>query len=79
MLGSDEKIQPGFVDFSNFAQGINFVSREAISEAREFSIITLQVGFHQSWWVGFHQSWCTIHFFRGAGVVDGVWVTVKEP
>ena len=36
MLG-DEKMQPGFVDFPNVAQGFGFVSREAISEAREFS------------------------------------------
>ena len=36
MLGGDEKMQPGFVDFSNFAQGFGFAIREAISEAREF-------------------------------------------
>ena len=37
MLGRDEKMQPGFVDFPNFTQGVGFASREAISEAREFS------------------------------------------
>ena len=37
MLGRDEKMQPGFVNFTNFAQGIGFAIREAISEARESS------------------------------------------
>ena len=46
MLGRDEKMQPGFVDFSNFAQGIGFAGREAISEARDFSK-THKVGFRQ--------------------------------
>ena len=46
MLGRDEKMQPRFVDFPNFAQGFGFASREAISEAREFSR-THQVGFRQ--------------------------------
>ena len=48
MLGRDEKMQPGFVDFPNFAQGFGFgfAGREAISEAREFSK-THQVGFCQ--------------------------------
>ena len=31
MLGRDEKMQLGFVDFPNFDQGFGFVSREAIS------------------------------------------------
>ena len=31
-------MQLGFVDFPNFAQGSGFASREAISEAREFSM-----------------------------------------
>ena len=31
MLGRDKKMQPEFVDFPNFAQGIWFTSREAIS------------------------------------------------
>ena len=46
MLGRDEKMQPGFVDFPTFAQGIGFASRNAISEAREFSN-THKVGFSQ--------------------------------
>ena len=29
-------MQPGFVDFHDFAQGFGFASREAILEAREF-------------------------------------------
>ena len=37
MLGKDEKMKPGFVDFPNFGQGFGFDSREAISVAREFS------------------------------------------
>ena len=37
MLGRDEKMHPGYVNFPNFAQGIGFASKEAISEAREFS------------------------------------------
>ena len=44
MLGRNENMWPGFVDFLNFAQGFGFASREAISEAREFSKIH-QVGF----------------------------------
>ena len=46
MLGRDEKTQPEFVDFPHFAQGFGFASREAISEAREFSKAH-QVGFRQ--------------------------------
>ena len=46
MLGRDEKMQPEFVDFPNFAQGFGFASREAISEARDFSK-THQVRFRQ--------------------------------
>ena len=46
MLGRDEKMLPGFVDFPNFAQGFRFASREAISEASEFSKI-YQMGFRQ--------------------------------
>ena len=46
MFSRDEKMQPGFVDCPNFDQGFAFVSREAISEAREFSK-TYQVGFRQ--------------------------------
>ena len=46
MLGRDEKMQPEFVDFPNFAQGFGFATREAISEAREFSK-THQVRFRQ--------------------------------
>ena len=30
-------MQPGFVDFSNFAHGFGFANGDAISEAREFS------------------------------------------
>ena len=37
-------MKAGLVDFPNFAQGFDFASREAISEAREFSK-THQVGF----------------------------------
>ena len=29
MLGRDEKMQPGFVDFPNFSQGIGFATFEA--------------------------------------------------
>ena len=46
MLGRDEKMQLGFVDFLNFGLGIGFSSREAISGAREFSK-THKVGFRQ--------------------------------
>ena len=46
MLGRDEKMQLGFVDFPNFDQGFGFVSREAISEAMKFSK-THQVGLCQ--------------------------------
>ena len=42
-----EKMDPGFADFPNFAQGFGCASREAISEAREFSKI-YQVGFRKS-------------------------------
>ena len=51
MLGMDEKMLPGFVDFRNFTQGFGFASREAISEARGFSK-THQVGFRQGWDTG---------------------------
>ena len=37
MLATDEKVQPGFEDFPNFAQGSGLADREAIFEAREFS------------------------------------------
>ena len=30
MLGRDEKMQQGFVDFPNFARDIDFASREAL-------------------------------------------------
>ena len=30
------KMEPGFVDFPNFAHGFGFARKEAISEAREF-------------------------------------------
>ena len=46
LLGSDEKMLPGFVDFPNFFQGFGFANREAISEVREFSK-THKVGFYQ--------------------------------
>ena len=46
MLARDEKMQPGFVDFPNFACGIGFASRKAISEARELTK-THKVRFHQ--------------------------------
>ena len=35
MLGRNGKMQPRFVDVSNFAQGFGIANREAISEARE--------------------------------------------
>ena len=44
MWGSDEKMQSGFVDFPNFAQGIDFANSKAISEANDFS----NVGFRQN-------------------------------
>ena len=47
MLSKDEKMQPEFADFPNFDQGYGFVSREAISEAREFSKTHQLVGFRQ--------------------------------
>ena len=47
MFGRDEKMQPGFLDFPNFAQRFRFASREAISETSELSK-THQVGFRQS-------------------------------
>ena len=34
MLGRDEKIQLGFVDSQNFAQGFGFASRKSIIKAR---------------------------------------------
>ena len=34
MLSRDEKIQPGFVDSQNFAQGFGFASRKSIIKAR---------------------------------------------
>ena len=37
MLGRDENLQSGFVDFPKFTQGLCFSRREAISEARELS------------------------------------------
>ena len=46
MLGRDEKMQQGLVDFPNFNQGFGFASKEAIFEAREFSQ-THQVEFDQ--------------------------------
>ena len=39
-----KKMQSGFVDFPNFAQGIGFANSKAISEAKEFS----NVGFCQN-------------------------------
>ena len=42
---------PGLVDFQNFAQGFDFASKEAISEAREFSK-THQEGFRQGCYTG---------------------------
>ena len=47
MLGRDEKMQPGFVHFSNFAQGFGFASWESLSDSREFSK-THKVGFCKS-------------------------------
>ena len=44
MLDRDEKMHPGFVVFPIFAQGFDFASREAISEAREI-LKTNQVRF----------------------------------
>ena len=41
-----KKMQPGFVDFENFVQGLGFAGSEAIYETREFSK-THQVGFRQ--------------------------------
>ena len=41
-----KKMLPGFVDFPSFPQGFSFASREAISEANEFSKI-YQMGFRQ--------------------------------
>ena len=29
MLGRDEQMRPGFIDFQNFAQGFGFASSEA--------------------------------------------------
>ena len=46
MSGRNNKMQPVFIIFQNFAQSIGFASKEAISEAREFSK-THQVGFLQ--------------------------------
>ena len=40
------KMLPGLGDFQNFEQGFGFASKEAISEAREFSK-TRQEGFRQ--------------------------------
>ena len=37
ILGWNEKMQPRFVDFQNFAQGFGFADRDAIFEAIEFS------------------------------------------
>ena len=39
-------MQPGFVDFQNFAQGFGFAGREAVFEAKE-SQKSYQVGFRQ--------------------------------
>ena len=47
MLGRDEDMQPGFVDFPNFSQGFGFASRKVISEVTEFPK-THQMGFRQS-------------------------------
>ena len=46
MLGRDQQMQPGYVDFPKFAHGFDFASRETTSESRKFSK-THQVGFHQ--------------------------------
>ena len=47
MLDRDEQMQPGFVDFQNFAQGFGFARRKA----------TLGQGFHQTYQlVGFLQN-----------------------
>ena len=46
MLDREDKMQPGSADFPNFAEGFGFASREAISEAREFSK-THMMGFRQ--------------------------------
>ena len=35
-VGRDEQMQPGFVDFQDFAQDFGFASRVAIFEVREF-------------------------------------------
>ena len=57
MLGRDEKMQPGFVDFPNFAQWFGFAGREAASEAscRKFSK-THQVGFARAVTQGWYYS-----------------------
>ena len=47
MLGRDENMQPGFVDFPTFSQSFGFASREVIPEVREF-LKTHQMGFRQS-------------------------------
>ena len=44
MLGRDEEMQLGFVDFQNFAQGFGFVSRQAIFRPGSFKN---PVRFHQ--------------------------------
>ena len=46
MLGRDEQMQPGFVDFQNFAQGFGFARREAVS-FRQGIPKTQQMGFRQ--------------------------------
>ena len=45
MLGREEQMQPGFVDFQNFAQGFCFAGREAIF--RPGIPKSNQVGFRQ--------------------------------
>ena len=40
MLGRDEQIQPGFVDFQNFAQGFRFARRKAMFKVSQFQKTT---------------------------------------
>ena len=65
MLDSDEKMWPGFDDLPTFAQSFGFASKEAISEAREFSK-THQVGFFQGWDIGVDMgNVCVYHVCDG--------------
>ena len=46
MFDRDKQMQPGFVDFQNFAQGFGFARKEAIFLGQGFKK-THQVGFRQ--------------------------------